>query len=773
MWILTLRSPTSAPREYILKAGKITLGRKSDSGIVIADESASRLHAEVDYNPEINTLVIRDLGSRNGTFVNRERITRPHILQPEDQIRIGQYVVSAAFRDDTLSSNFTTAFSGTHPLTRELVLEAADRHAFLLYEVASRFNTTLDLEAALREISKLMRAAMGAEKCEVVLAEQFSNLAEWGFPTSIARQAIEQRSVVVIPDMSSQVEHACGNSALLLHVRSALCAPVIAGEEIVALIYVYKTDPASQPFNKHDVQLAVAISHQAALTIQRTRLLAERDRAAAALRKSESRYRSLFEEAPVMYVITENRGGVPYIIECNRAFLETLGYQRQDVIEKPLSHFYTQTSQLQMAHGGYTAALRGPVAPKECRLVARDGQIVQTLLRASLETDVHGNAIGTRAMYVNITDSKIAEAEQRAGLLLNELTRSAASGLDLRSAAQRLADQLGELFNADGCYVTLWNEANQRAIPLATCGELRDIYPAINVPPGERTMTESVLYAGRTLAAEDVFNTPHMSPVLAARFPARSILGLPLLAGDQKLGAVLIAFNKSHRFTPDEIARAERAAGPIALVVAKARLFDELREAHAELAEAYNATLEGWVRALDLRDKEIEGHSRRVTEMTTRLVQAMGLSDSELVHARRGALLHDIGKMGIPDAILRKPSKLTDDEWVIMKRHPQDAYEMLSPIAYLRPALDIPYCHHEKWDGTGYPRGLKGEQIPLAARFFAVVDVWDALRSDRPYRSAWPEEKVREYIRSLAGTHFDPQVTEVFLRMTHESELPF
>ena len=143
----------------------------------------------------------------------------------------------------------------------------------------------------------------------------------------------------------------------------------------------------------------------------------------------------------------------------------------------------------------------------------------------------------------------------------------------------------------------------------------------------------------------------------------------------------------------------------------------------------------------------------------------MHLSDAELVHMYRGALLHDIGKMGISDSILLKPGPLTDEEWVIMQKHPQYAYEMLSPIKYLRPVLDIPYCHHEKWDGTGYPHGLKGEQIPLAARIFAVVDVWDALRSDRPYRTAWPENKVREYIRSQAGTHFDPQVVAAYMNL--------
>ena len=158
-----------------------------------------------------------------------------------------------------------------------------------------------------------------------------------------------------------------------------------------------------------------------------------------------------------------------------------------------------------------------------------------------------------------------------------------------------------------------------------------------------------------------------------------------------------------------------------------------------ELVLAYDATIEGWSRALDLRDRETEGHTERVVDLTLRLARAMGMADTELVHIRRGALLHDIGKMGVPDSILLKPGALTDEEWVTMHRHPLLAYNLLNAISYLRPAIDIPYCHHEKWDGSGYPRGLRGEQIPLPARLFAIVDVWDALRSDRPYRKAWPE----------------------------------
>jgi PAS domain S-box-containing protein len=182
-----------------------------------------------------------------------------------------------------------------------------------------------------------------------------------------------------------------------------------------------------------------------------------------------------------------------------------------------------------------------------------------------------------------------------------------------------------------------------------------------------------------------------------------------------------------------------------------------------ELMQAYDATIEGWSRALDLRDHETEGHSRRVTEMTLRLARAAGLPASEMVHIKRGALLHDIGKMGVPDAVLLKPGPLDDHEWEIMRRHPALAKEMLDPAEFLRPALTVPFCHHEKWDGTGYPQGLRGEEIPLAARLFALVDVWDALSSDRPYRAAWPPERVKDHLHQLAGTHFDPDLVPIFL----------
>ena len=195
---------------------------------------------------------------------------------------------------------------------------------------------------------------------------------------------------------------------------------------------------------------------------------------------------------------------------------------------------------------------------------------------------------------------------------------------------------------------------------------------------------------------------------------------------------------------------------------------EKLQKAHARLLQAYEATIEGWSHAMDLRDRETEGHSRRVTELSLKLAQAMGMEDESIAKMRRGALLHDMGKIGIPDAILHKPAELTDEEWTVMRRHPQFAFDMLHPIEDLHESLEIPFSHHEKWDGTGYPQGLKGEEIPLSARIFAVADVWDALTSDRPYRAAWSREQALKYIREQSGKHFDPQVVAHFLKMIDE-----
>ena len=238
--------------------------------------------------------------------------------------------------------------------------------------------------------------------------------------------------------------------------------------------------------------------------------------------------------------------------------------------------------------------------------------------------------------------------------------------------------------------------------------------------------------------------------------------GIPLIAKGEIKGVLEIFQRGKFNAAPDWMSFLDAFSGQAAIAIDNAQLVDNLKRTNSSLMLAYDSTIMGWSNAMDMRDKETEGHTQRVTKVTMRLAQAMGVGEEALVHIRRGSLLHDIGKMAIPDEILLKPGPLTDEEWVEMRKHPVYARQLLSTISYLQAALSIPYYHHENWDGSGYPDGIKGETIPLEARIFAVVDVWDALRSKRRYRDAWPDNKVRTFIRDQAGKRFDPRVVDVF-----------
>jgi PAS domain S-box-containing protein len=364
----------------------------------------------------------------------------------------------------------------------------------------------------------------------------------------------------------------------------------------------------------------------------------------------------------------------------------------------------------------------------------------------------------------DISERKQAEAQIQRQLAqlaaLRTIDLAITANLDLHATLDVLLEQVIAQLRVDAAAVRLVDPASQ-TLHAATARGLTTGTTQLGASYAERVARERLTLALPDLAA--VAASPAAAPLLAAGFGA--YYGVPLIAKQQVQG-VLELLNRE-LLAPEAawLDFLETLAGQAAVAIDNARLLEGLQRANLDLRLAYDSTLAGWSRALDLRDKETEGHSQRVTEMTLRLAQAMGLPDEEQVHIRRGALLHDIGKMGIPDAILLKPGPLTDEEWVLMRQHPVYAYELLVPIGYLGAALDIPYCHHEKWDGTGYPRGLAGEDIPLAARIFAVVDVWDAMRSDRPYRRGRAEQEVRAHIRALAGTHFDPQAAAAFLAL--------
>jgi HD-GYP domain-containing protein (c-di-GMP phosphodiesterase class II) len=238
---------------------------------------------------------------------------------------------------------------------------------------------------------------------------------------------------------------------------------------------------------------------------------------------------------------------------------------------------------------------------------------------------------------------------------------------------------------------------------------------------------------------------------------------LPLVAKGLVKGVMEVYQHGLISFDQDQNTFLHMLAGEAAISIDTAQLFENLQGSRIDLLVAYDETIKGWSQAMDLRDRESEGHTRRVTEQTVKLAACLGFSAEELIHIRHGALLHEIGMMRVPDEILQKTGPRSEDERKVMQKHPQFAYDLLASITYLQPALDIPYCHHENWDGSGYPRGLKGKQIPLAARIFAVADAWDTLTSDRPYRVAWPKEKALGYIQEQSGTKFDPMVAILFM----------
>jgi GAF domain-containing protein len=390
--------------------------------------------------------------------------------------------------------------------------------------------------------------------------------------------------------------------------------------------------------------------------------------------------------------------------------------------------------------GILATAWNGPCPPATLA-AAREaaGPLALALARARL-FDANRERLAT-LLALHETGVDLGSSRDRDALLRSivsraeSLVRGTTAGLYLRRADGRL-----ELALASG--------------PLAA-------FVGAVLAPGEG-VAGKVAVSREPILLDDYRTWPGRSPVFDAA-GIGSVICVPILWQGEVLGSLFVDHAAPGRFGDADVETVRLFAEQAAVAIANARLIAELKGAADELARAYDATLEGWVRALDLRDKETEGHTQRVVEQTVDLARRAGVPEAELVHVRRGALLHDIGKVGIPDRILQKPGPLTDDEWTVMRLHPTYAHDMLAGIGFLRPALDIPWAHHERWDGSGYPRGLKGEEIPLAARVFAVVDIWDALRNDRTYRKALPVEEVRAHLLGIAGANLDPRLVALFL----------
>ena len=377
----------------------------------------------------------------------------------------------------------------------------------------------------------------------------------------------------------------------------------------------------------------------------------------------------------------------------------------------------------------------------------------------------------------DITERKESEKRIQRQVLRFEALRkidiAITASLDQRVTFDILLDQVTTHLGVDAADVLIYNPSSHMLEFASGRGFRTAVLQHTRLKLGEG-------YAGTAALDRRTIHIPNLNSSLGELGRAAYILDegfstyfcVPLIAKGLVKG-ILEIFHRSPLQPDGEwLDFLDALAGQAAIALDNATLFNELQRSNMELSLAYDATLEGWSKALELRDQETEGHTQRVIELTLRLAQAMQVTFVEPLQIRRGALLHDIGKMGVPDRILLKSGPLSEDEWHIMRQHPIYAYRLLSPISNLRQALDIPYCHHEKWDGSGYPRGLRGEEIPLIARIFTIVDVWDALLSDRPYRPAWPREKTFNYINEQSGKHFDPEVVKVFIRIIEADSSP-
>lgn len=412
---------------------------------------------------------------------------------------------------------------------------------------------------------------------------------------------------------------------------------------------------------------------------------------------------------------------------------------------------------------------------QEYRLMCANGDIRWVYDFTHVNRDAAGQAIHYDWYLLDITERKRAEERIQAQLMrlnaLQMVDASISANADLTLTLQLLIAQLVELLGVDAAVVLRFNAKSQMLECAAGCGFVAMDPNALRLHMGES-------YAGRVALRRErmELNMPSSELARGFKFPQLvnenfvSYCALPLVAKDEIKG-VLEIFNRTPlQFEREWMDFLEMLGGQAAIAIYNADLLEHLQRSNEELREAYEATIRGLSRALELRDKETEGHSQRVSDLAVRLARKAGVEEEKLEFVRIGALLHDIGKLGVPDHILHKEGKLTEKEWIVMRRHPDLARRMLLTIDYLRPALSIPQYHHERWDGTGYPYGLHGEDIPLAARVFAVVDVWDALSFDRPYRSAWPADKVTDYLQSEAGKHFDSRLVELFLEVLEEEE---
>ncbi|HNE03552.1 MAG TPA: PAS domain S-box protein [Anaerolineales bacterium] len=542
-------------------------------------------------------------------------------------------------------------------------------------------------------------------------------------------------------------------------IKRFVSIPILRGENVVAIIGIGNK---AVDYDREDVEI---VTQLADLSWDIT----ERKRAEDSLWESETRFRRLANNAPDI-IFRYNFTPEMKLAFINPAVEKITFYTPEECYADPLLMLNMAHPDDAMMMAEYLQSRQTPDKPLIMRWLDKYGTIHWMESRLVPIYDEADQLVAVEGITRDITERKRAELQIEEQLkrlnAMHTIDTFIKSSFDLKNTLNILLTEVATQLKVDAASILLFNKDTLTLNYSAGYG-----FRSIAIQHTKLRYGEG--FAGRLLHDRKIIRIPDLTKTeseLAKALALKgdnftSYMGVPLIAKGQTLG-VLEIFQRAE-LTPDTdwFDFLEMLADQAAIAIDNMQLFESLQRSNLDLTLAYDATIEGWSRALDLRDKETEGHTQRVTSLTIQLAQQMGVPDADILHIRRGALLHDIGKMGVSDNILRKPGPLTEAEWQEMRQHPLYAYKMLAPISYLNPALDIPYCHHEKWDGTGYPRGLKGEEIPLVARIFAIADVYDAITSDRPYRAAWAKEKALDFIREQSGRHFDPNVVKYFLEM--------
>ncbi len=503
----------------------------------------------------------------------------------------------------------------------------------------------------------------------------------------------------------------------------------------------------------------------------------EKIQSANRLRASEAYYRALIEKSfDGVWLLNEDHT----IRSASSAALRMLGHDTDDLVgvnslelidEADRDAFFDALDMAEAVPGGSESVnYRVSDVNDESRWL--EGSVTNLLDDPDVSAFVvNFREISDRVKALEKIQNLNAELRRRLTHLqsLRRIDMAITNSFEVKMVLDIFLDQLMQDLVVPAAAILLYDPSLQLLHPNAAKGFSGDVGARGSAVLGEGPAGRAAL-DHRSVFLPDLRQSGERGAAVDPRHQAdyASYMAVPMLAKGQLQGVIEIYSVAPLQPSDEWLEFLETYADQGAIAIENAQLFRSLERSNIELQRAYDRTIEGWANALDLKDEETAGHSKRVTDMTMRLARRLGMPSEEIVHVQRGALLHDIGKMGIPDNILLKRGPLTEEEFDVMKQHPVFAYELISPIDFLKPALDIPYCHHERWDGTGYPRGLKGEQIPLAARIFAVVDVFDALTSDRPYRSAWPPEKAMDHIRQGSGSHFDSKVVEVFFEVMAE-----